>query len=238
MWIFTKAATKRRVAIAVATESSTPSRRTRGLALRGTVVLLVSLFVALLAWGLLTKAPDDRVDQALAGGESSPSPELSLPVLQRGQLGPRLARSLAPALADGRIDIQELRGTPVVLNYWASWCAPCREEAPLLERSWREQRDRGVLFLGLDQQDITGDARAFMSEFEVSYLNVRDPTDRTARRWGVTGIPETFFISASGRVVGHVIGLLSPELMRQGLLAARTGRALGPQQGGAQGTAR
>jgi cytochrome c biogenesis protein CcmG/thiol:disulfide interchange protein DsbE len=77
-----------------------------------------------------------------------------------------------------------------------------------------------------------------MSEFEVSYLNVRDPTDRTARRWGVTGIPETFFISASGRVVGHVIGLLSPELMCQGLLAARTGRALGPQQGGAQGTAR
>lgn len=77
-----------------------------------------------------------------------------------------------------------------------------------------------------------------MREFEVSYLNVRDPTDRTGRRWGVTGLPETFFISASGAVVGHVIGLLSPVQMRQGLLAARTGRPLGLQQGGAQETAR
>ena len=114
--------------------------------LRGIAVLLVGLFVALLAWGLLTKAPDDRVDQALARGESSPPPELSLPVLERGRLGPRLSHSLARALADRRIDVQELRGTPVVLNYWASWCVPCREEAPLLERGWRAQRGpRGPL---------------------------------------------------------------------------------------------
>jgi cytochrome c biogenesis protein CcmG/thiol:disulfide interchange protein DsbE len=196
------------------------------------------LFLALLAYGLTTQAPDDRIDQALARGKPSPPPELSLPVLQRGRLGPRLSRSLTSALADGRVDVQELRGTPVVLNYWASWCVPCRQEAPLLERSWREQRERGVLFLGLNQQDITGDARAFMREFDVSYLNVRDPTDRTARGWGATGIPETFFISASGKVIGHVIGVVSPEQMRQGLLAARTGRALGLQQGGAQRTSR
>ncbi|HEV2075266.1 MAG TPA: TlpA disulfide reductase family protein [Thermoleophilaceae bacterium] len=195
---------------------------------------MLGLFVALLSGGFLAQAPDDRVDQALARGEPSAPPELSLPVLRRGQLGSRLSRSLAPALADGRVDVQELRGTPVVLNYWASWCLPCREEAPLLERSWRGQRDRGVLFLGVNMQDITGDARAFMREFDVSYLNVRDPSDRTARRWGVTGLPETFFISARGQVVGHVIGVVSPEQMRRGLAAARTGRALGLQQGGAQ----
>ncbi|MBA3422105.1 MAG: TlpA family protein disulfide reductase [Thermoleophilaceae bacterium] len=219
-------------------KSSGTSRRWRGQALRGTAVLLLGLFLALLAWGLLAKAPDDRIDQALARGKPSPSPELRLPVLERGKLGPRLSRSLALALADGRVDIQELRGIPVVLNYWASWCVPCREEAPLLERSWREQRDRGVLFLGLNMQDITGDARAFLREFDVSYVNVRDPTDRTARRWGATGIPETFFISARGQVVGHVIGVVSPEQMRQGLLAARTGRALGLRRGGAQGATR
>ena len=223
----------------MATDTTTTSRRRwHGLALRGTAVLLLCLFLALLGWGLLAQAPDHRIDEALARGKPSPSPELGLPILQRGQLGHRLSRSLAPALADGRVDVQELRGTPVVLNYWASWCFPCREEAPLLERSWRGQRDRGVLFLGVNQQDITGDARAFMREFEVSYLNVRDPTDRTARRWGATGIPETFFINASGQVVGHIIGVVAPEQMRQGLIAARTGRALGLQQGGAQRTTR
>lgn len=77
-----------------------------------------------------------------------------------------------------------------------------------------------------------------MREFDVSYLNVRDPTDRTSRGWGVTGIPETFFISAEGRVVGHVIGIVSPEQMRQGLIAARTGQALRLQQGRAQQTTR
>lgn len=220
-------------------ESSTaPPRGWGSLALRGAAVLAVGLFVALLAWGLFSQAPDDGIDQALATGKTSPPPELSLPVLQRGELGARLSRSLAPALADGRVDVRELRGTPVVLNYWASWCEPCREEAPLLERSWREGRDRGFLFLGVNQQDITGDARAFMREFDVSYLNVRDPTDRTARGWGATGIPETFFISAQGRVVGHVIGVVSPEQMRQGLIAARTGQALRLQQGGAQQTTR
>lgn len=206
--------------------------------MRGAAVLLLGLFVGLLAWGLLAQAPEDRLDQALARRKPSSPPELSLPVLQRGELGSRLSRSLAPALADGRVDVQELRGAPVVLNYWASWCVPCREEAPLLERSWREQRDRGVLFLGINMQDITGDARAFMREFDISYLNVRDPTDRTARRWGVTGLPETFFISARGQVVGHVIGVVSSEQMSQGLVAARSGRVLGPKQGGAQRTAR
>ncbi len=125
-------------------ESSTaPHQGWGSLAVRGAAVLAVGLFVALLAWGLISQAPDDGVDQALATGKTSPPPELSLPVLQRGELGARLSRSLAPALADGRVDVRELRGTPVVLNYWASWwCVPCREEAPLLERSWREGRDR------------------------------------------------------------------------------------------------
>ena len=126
----------------------------------------------------------------------------------------------------------------MVLNYWASCCVPCRAEAPLLERSWREHRDRGVLFLGINMQDITGDARAFMREFDVSYVNARDPTDRTARRWGGNGNPETFFVSGGGQVVGHVIGVVSPEQMRQGLAAARTGRPLGLRQGGAQRTTR
>ena len=119
-----------------------------------------------------------------------------------------------------------------MLNFWASWCVPCRTEAPLLERTWREQRERGVLFLGLNMQDATDEGRAFLREFAVSYLNVRESGNSVARRWGVTGIPETFFISPAGRVVGHVIGAVSREQLAAGIAAARAGRPQAARQGG------
>jgi cytochrome c biogenesis protein CcmG/thiol:disulfide interchange protein DsbE len=124
----------------------------------------------------------------------------------------------------------------VVLNFWASWCVPCREESPELQREWTAQRARGVVFLGLDMQDITDDARAFVREFRLTYPMVREGSNDTARRYGTTGIPETFFISRRGQVVGHVIGAASARQLRVGVAAARAGRPLGPQQGGDQRT--
>jgi cytochrome c biogenesis protein CcmG/thiol:disulfide interchange protein DsbE len=120
----------------------------------------------------------------------------------------------------------------VVLNFWASWCIPCREEAPTLERAWRRARAAGILFLGLNMQDFPEDARAFMREFDNTYLNVRDQSNGVARDWGVTGIPETFFITARGRVVGHVIGVVSAAQLRHGIESARRGRPLGSLKGG------
>jgi cytochrome c biogenesis protein CcmG/thiol:disulfide interchange protein DsbE len=89
-----------------------------------------------------------------------------------------------------------------------------------------------VLFLGLNMQDLTAEARAFIRKFENSYLNVRDQSNGVARDWGVTGIPETFFITAEGRVVGHVIGVISAERLSQGVAASRSGRPLGSLEGG------
>ncbi len=129
-----------------------------------------------------------------------------------------------PALADRRVALEELRGTPVVVNFWASWCAPCREEAPVLERTWREAHDRGVLFVGLNQQDFLADARRFLREFGTSYLNVRDSGNGVARRWGLKGLPETFFLDADGRVVAHILGAASAAELREGLEAALSGR--------------
>lgn len=199
----------------------------------GTVGIL-ALFIALLAYGLVTKAPKTGIDDNLVRAKSVQAPGFSLPVLETGVLGRDLSAQLAPALADRRVALTDLRGRPIVLNFWASWCVPCRDEAPLLERSWRAARREGVLFVGLNQQDISEDARTFMREFGVSYLNVRDPSDATAREWGVTGLPETFFLTPDGNIVGHVIGVLSPEQMRRGIQAAKTGRALGPLNGGDQ----
>lgn len=200
---------------------------------RAVGMLTAAAFVALLAYGLLAQAPQTGIDDSLARSESPPAPGFDLPVLHEGSLGP-LERGLADATRDGRIDLTELRGTPVVLNFWASWCIPCREEAPILEREWRRARDGGVLFVGLDMQDVTEDARDFIAEFDITYLNVRDQRKDVARRWGVTGIPETFFVTRDGKVVGHVIGAVTAKQLRRGIAAAREGRVLGATSGGAR----
>jgi cytochrome c biogenesis protein CcmG/thiol:disulfide interchange protein DsbE len=205
-----------------------------GTAGRAVALLVLAMFIALLVYGVSTKSPRTDIDDALARAEPIPAPDFELPVLEQGTLGPRLARRLGSTLADRRVALKELRGTPVVLNFWASWCIPCRQEAPTLERGWRRARTRGVLFLGLNMQDLTDDARAFIREFDNSYLNVRDQSNGVARDWGVTGIPETFFITARGRIVGHVIGVVSAEQLREGIESARRGRTLGAVSGGDQ----
>ena len=203
-----------------------------GKAVRALALLGAALFVALLAYGLVRDAPNTGIDESLARAEAPPAPGFELPVLQEGALGPLLEREVRSALADGRVALEELRGTPLVLNFWASWCVPCRAEAPLLERSWRDERGDGMLFVGLNMQDLTEDAQAFMREFDTTYLNVRDESNGVARRWGVTGLPETFFITSDGRIVGHVVGVVSEEQLRRGIAATRSGRPVGALSGG------
>jgi cytochrome c biogenesis protein CcmG/thiol:disulfide interchange protein DsbE len=195
---------------------------------------LALALVALLVWGTLTAAPGTTIDDSLAQNRAIAAPGFKLEVLERGRLGDALSSRLSPALADGQLSAEELRGTPYVLNFWASWCVPCREEAPLLQRTWEEARRRGILFVGLDMQDVRQDARDFLRDFDIDYLNIRDPSDTVARRYETTGIPETFFISARGEIVGHVIGVVTAEQMRAGIEAAAAGRPQQARQGGDQ----
>jgi cytochrome c biogenesis protein CcmG, thiol:disulfide interchange protein DsbE len=188
--------------------------------------------VALLAFGVATNSPRTGIDEHLARGEPATPPAFTLPVLQGGALGNRLSRTLAPALRDGRVSLAELKRQPTVLNFWASWCPPCRTEAPLLQRTWLRARTRGVAFVGLDKLDVTTDARAFIREYGITYPNIRDGADEVARGWGLTGLPETFFISRDGKVVAHVIGAIDARQLRRGMLAAEMGRPLGAIQGG------
>lgn len=199
----------------------------------GLILLAVGL-IALLAYGLEVKDPDNSIDERLAEGRTAPAPGFSLDLLEQGVLPPPLRREVGPRLADGKLSLEELRGTPAALNFWASWCAPCRDEAPLLEKGWRRWGRRGVLFVGLDMQDLSGDARDFLRDLAVSYPSVRDPDRDVARDYGATGIPETYFVSARGRVVAHVVGVISERQLDAAAAAALAGQPLGKRRGGAR----
>jgi cytochrome c biogenesis protein CcmG/thiol:disulfide interchange protein DsbE len=114
----------------------------------------------------------------------------------------------APLLAgDGSLDLSELRGEPVVLNFWASWCEPCADEAPMLRRAHREYGDE-IAFVGVDIRDDEGDALEFVAEHDLDFWHVRDEDLSIYDDYGLTGQPETFFLDSDGTIVEHVNGPL------------------------------
>jgi cytochrome c biogenesis protein CcmG, thiol:disulfide interchange protein DsbE len=119
----------------------------------------------------------------------------------------------------GRLQLASLRGKAVVLNFWASWCRPCNKEAPALQRAWREHDGR-VVVLGIDVNDFSGEARKFLREHRVTYPIVHDNQNVTSPKYGLTGLPETFFVDRRGQVVGHITGQVSASELRDGIQEA------------------
>jgi len=163
------------------------------------VVVGVVALLGLLAYGVRSTEPDATIEAALASGERPPAPELKLPQLDGSGAG---------SLAD-------YRGEVVVLNYWASWCEPCRAESPLLERWHERMKGRGGTVLGVDVLDVTSDARAFVREFGLSYPMLRDADGESQRKFGVAAYPETIVIDRDGRIAALRRGPVDEEFMRR-----------------------
>jgi len=129
---------------------------------------------------------------------------------------------LQGALTHGRLSPQEVRGYPVVMNFWASWCGRCKAEAPRLVAAAKAHAGE-VVFLGLDVQDFKQDALRFLERYGINYPSVRDGGDGTFDAYGLTGLPEAYFLDRRGRVVVHSIGEISAEVLEAGIRAARSG---------------
>lgn len=170
------------------------SKRLR-IAAAALVVIGVLALTALLALGLTNRS--SPTGRSGATRIHKPAPPINISLYNGGGISP-----------------ERYAGKPVVVNFWASWCGPCRQEAPLFERLWREYGERGVVFIGVNIQDAHADARAYLSEFGITYPNGYDEGGRISVDYGVIGIPVTFFINREGVVERRWVGAVREAKLR------------------------
>ena len=174
---------------------------------RTLIILAVSIpvlaFLAILAWASATSGParggltvNNQTLELEAGGERAPPFRMAL-------------------IRGGEVNTQSLRGQVVMLDFWASWCPPCRDEAPTLGTVYDEYRDLGVEFVGINLWDNAGDADVFLQEQGHGYPNGVDEGGRIAISYGVRGIPEKFFIDQDGKIVRKFSGPVNADRLRE-----------------------
>ena len=177
--------------------------------LSASAVALLLALVALFVWQLATK-DDNAFRDALRSGESPQAPAFSLPRLDR----------------PGTVSLSSLRGHPAVLNFWASWCPPCADEAPDLNALSVRYGGLGVRFVGVDFNDAVDEARSFARRHDVPYTLVHD-TRGVRQRFGVSAPPETYVLDGSGRAIVRIEGPVDTPLLEPyvRVAIARSGRA-------------
>ena len=168
------------------------------------VVVAALALVGLLVYGVVAAGDSTTFDDAVKRGERPAAP----------------ARAL-PKLGGGRGSLADLKGRPVVVNFWASWCEPCKDEAPAIQAAHRRLQQAGGTVLGVTVSDASEDSKAFMREHGLTFPSLRDVDDELGEDFGTTGVPETFVIDREGR-----ISAISRGQVHEGFLEREVGKVL------------
>lgn len=175
--------------MATVTEHQTHERASKGRVAGITIAIVLSLgLVTLLTLGLVREPERLKLDHRFTSGERVVPPDFTLPIFANGgRLGPE----------GTPVTLSKLRGKPVVVNFWASWCAPCHDEAPILQDLNRRFGDK-VVFLTVNSEDGPDEARAFLRRYKATFPVVRTGQDTIRRSYGTNQMPETFVIDPDG----------------------------------------
>jgi len=178
---------------------------------RGRIVpILVSLagacLIGLLIYGVSTQSTSRTLDEDVQRGDFP--------------LAPEAARALPRLSGGGSDSLLAYRGEVVVLNFWASWCEPCQEEAPLLEKAQKLLAQHQGTVLGVAYKDLTSDSLAFMRRFRLTYPNLRDKEGGFASSFGTDQLPESFVINRQGRIVAISRGEIEQRFLNRAITLA------------------
>ena len=168
------------------------------------VIAVCAALVGLLSYGLASTGNDTSIDEALLNGDRPEVAALEQPLPVLGDD----SRSASPSDYDGKV---------VLVNFWASWCDPCKDELPLLQRTHEDMTSKGGLVLGVDSRDLTDKALATVSRYELTFPNLRDRDAVLARKLGAVGYPETIVLDRKGRVAAMRRGPVTEEWLERTL---------------------
>ena len=170
---------------------------------RGFIAVLAAVaFIALLGFGLIAKEGEQ-----IAVGETAPDAPVE-----------RLD-------GNGEVSLADHRGKWILLNFWASWCQPCRDEAPAIEKFARQNRDRLVV-IGMDTEDLSGDARDFVREFGLTYEMLHDGDGDRKDAYGIFALPETFLIDPNGKLALIQRGPVDEQFLEEQIKPLITGETV------------
>jgi len=182
--------------------------QTKSNAIKGIAILILAILISLFAIFLAT----GLANQASATGRSGEQ-----------LIGRRAPEFLADSINGKPVSLSNYPESPIILNFWASWCPPCRDETPHFEKIWRLYKEKDVVVIGINVQDDLNSANEYISEFDVTFINGMDKNGRIMVDYGVTGLPVTFFLDREGMIIGRWVGSIGASSLESRAEALENG---------------
>ena len=182
--------------------------QTKSNAIKGIAILILAILISLFAIFLAT----GLANQASATGRSGEQ-----------LIGRKAPEFLAESINGKPVSLSNYPESPIILNFWASWCPPCRDETPHFEKIWRLYKEKDVVVIGINVQDDLNSANEYIREFDVTFVNGMDKNGRIMVDYGVTGLPVTFFLDREGMIIGRWVGSIGASSLESRVEALENG---------------